>query len=70
MSCTDPPTSAVERAIEFGIDISLLIENLKLTPTERLQKLQQVLDSLESFRQEVAKARAAQKDAGGPSGDP
>ncbi len=53
------PKSAVERAIEFGIDISLLIENLKLTPTERLMKAQQVLDSLVSFQQEVAKARAS-----------
>jgi len=70
MSRSDLPKSAVGRAIEFGIDISLLIENLKLTPTERLMKLQQVLNSLESFRQEVAKARAAQKDAGWPSGDP
>ena len=58
MSNIPPPKTAVERAIEFGIDISLLLENLKLTPTERLRKAQQVLDSLVSFQQEVAKARA------------
>ncbi len=58
MSDSLKPKTAVERAIEFGIDISLLIENLKLTPTERLRKAQQVLDSLVSFQQEVAKSRA------------
>jgi hypothetical protein len=52
--------TAVERAIEFGIDITLLIENLRLTPTERLQKAQRVLDSVVAFQAEVAAWRARQ----------
>jgi hypothetical protein len=31
-----------EVAIDFGIDVSLLLENLALTPGERLERLQQV----------------------------
>ena len=33
--------SAVERAIAFGVDITLLVKNLRLTPTERIQQAQQ-----------------------------
>jgi hypothetical protein len=33
-----------ERAIEFGVDVTLLLENLELTPRERLRRLQQVAD--------------------------
>ncbi len=32
---------AVEAAREYGIDISLLIANLKRTPTQRIQRLQE-----------------------------
>lgn len=33
-----------DRAIAFGIDVTLLLENLARTPTERLLRLQQVAD--------------------------
>jgi hypothetical protein len=33
-----------DRAIDFGIDVTLLLENLELTPAERLRRLQQVSD--------------------------
>lgn len=37
---TNPPLgSKLASAKEFGIDLTLLLENLSLTPTERLQKL-------------------------------
>jgi hypothetical protein len=52
-----PEKSAVERAIEFGIDVTLLIENLRLTPTERVMRAQQVLNSVVSFQAEVKKSR-------------
>lgn len=41
-----PGQSAVERAIALGVDISLLIENLRLTPTERVQRAQQRLNAI------------------------
>ena len=33
-----------DRAIEFGIDVTLLLENLARTPAERLARLQQVVE--------------------------
>ena len=36
----NPPTgSPAERAVEFGIDLTLTLENLRLTPEERIRKL-------------------------------
>ena len=34
-----PPGSAAERAAQFGIDLTLTLENLQLTPEERIRKL-------------------------------
>ncbi len=34
-----PPGSKIAAAKEFGVDLTLLLENLALTPTERLQRL-------------------------------
>ena len=45
--------SKVKEAEEFGIDISLLRENLSLTPTERVEKLQR----LNKFYQALLKAK-------------
>ncbi|HVK77942.1 MAG TPA: hypothetical protein VM734_31765 [Kofleriaceae bacterium] len=36
--------------IPSGVDESLLDENLRLTPTERLERLQRFLDQLEAMR--------------------
>ena len=34
-----PPGSAAERAVEFGIDLTLTLENLRLSPEDRIRKL-------------------------------
>src|SRR5205809_7672050 len=34
-----PPGSAAARAVEFGIDLTLTLETLRLTPEERIRKL-------------------------------
>ena len=34
-----PPGSKIAAAKEFGVDLTLLLRMLELTPTERLQKL-------------------------------
>jgi hypothetical protein len=47
-----PAGSAALRAAEFGIDLTLTLENLRLTPEERIRKL-------DSFIQAVAKLRAS-----------
>ena len=44
-------------ALEFGIDLTLLSRKLLLTPEERLEELQRVIDELEEGRGQVAQAR-------------
>ena len=45
-----PPGSAIEAAREFGIDLTLLIERLRLTPDERVRQLQQAMITLSQIR--------------------
>lgn len=47
-----PRGSAAARAAEFGIDLTLTLENLRLTPEERIRKL-------DSFIEEIAKIRTS-----------
>jgi hypothetical protein len=47
-----PPGSAAARAVEFGIDLTLTVENLRLTPEQRVRKL-------DDFIEGVAKLRAS-----------
>ncbi len=37
-------------AIEAGVDVSLLVENLQLSPTERLEQLQRMTELYEELR--------------------
>ncbi|MBI5347974.1 MAG: hypothetical protein HZB77_01450, partial [Chloroflexi bacterium] len=48
-----PEKSAVERAIEFGVDVTLLIENLRYSPTERLRRGEKIMKSMVAFKREV-----------------
>jgi hypothetical protein len=47
-----PPGSKLAAAKAFGIDLTLLIRRLELTPTERLEEL----ESAQQFIQELRKA--------------
>ncbi len=44
------PGSAIEAARDFGIDLTLLIERLRLTPDERVRRLQQAMITLSQIR--------------------
>jgi hypothetical protein len=46
-----PPGSAIAAAKEYGIDLTLLVENLDLTVAQRLRKLYSVATFLEKVRQ-------------------
>ena len=60
---TNPaPGSAIEAAREFGIDLTLVIERLRLTPEERVRELQRAMNSL-------AKIRGAARKPGKPIND-
>ena len=53
-----PPGSAIAAAKEYGIDLTLLVENLALTPTERALKLCEGAKSLRLLRLAGAEHRA------------
>lgn len=44
------PGSKIEAAQKYGIDLTLLIEQLRLAPAERAQKLQRDSQSAEKIR--------------------
>ena len=50
----NPPLgSAAERAAEFGIDLTLTLENLRLTPEERIRKLDDFIESVAKLRASI-----------------
>ena len=50
------PGSKVAAAIELGIDLNLMFEQLKKTPQQRVEDAQNAMRNLEKFQQE-AKSR-------------
>lgn len=48
---TDDGLTAVERAEAYGIDVSLLEENLRLSPAERLRQNDRSLNEAEVLRE-------------------
>jgi len=46
-----PQGSDLAKAKKFGVDLTLLFENLLLTPTERARKLSSGAKALQSLRQ-------------------
>lgn len=50
----DPtPGSAAARAAEFGIDLTLTLENLRLTPEERIRKLDNFIKGIAELKQSL-----------------
>lgn len=43
-----PPGSRIAAAAEAGVDFTEMLENLKLTPTERVEKFQRKINALET----------------------
>jgi len=41
---------AIQRAIEYGIDITLLYERLSLTPTQRMERHEEFLKEIAELR--------------------
>jgi len=44
------PGSKIEAAQRYGVDLSLLIENLRLTPAERAQRMHDAADAVRQLR--------------------
>lgn len=45
------PGSKIAAAKEFGIDLTLLLRQLRLTPQQRLDELQSAMESVEGLNQ-------------------
>jgi hypothetical protein len=54
---SDKSTSAVKRAQEEGIDLSLLYERISWTPTERIEKHLRILEFAHELRKAGQKHR-------------
>jgi hypothetical protein len=46
-----PPGSAAARAVEFGIDLTLTLENLRLSPEDRIRKLDNHLAGIAKLKE-------------------
>ena len=55
METKTPQKDAIQEAIDYGIDVTLLYAALKRTPTERLENLQRWIE----FADELEKAKKA-----------
>jgi hypothetical protein len=60
------PTDPLERAVWYGIDLTLLKENLRRTPTERLERHKQALAAAEAIRKAAREHRIRKTAAGSP----
>jgi hypothetical protein len=56
------PTDPLERAVWYGIDLTLLKENLRRTPTERLERHRQALLAAEAMRKAARAHRIRKTD--------
>ena len=52
------PGGKVEAAREFGVDLTLLIEQIKLSPAERAQRMHALAQVAESVRGAARKPRS------------
>lgn len=60
--CHPRPGSAIEAARNFGIDLTLLIERLRLTPAERVGALQQAMTALAQIRGAARRPKGKLRD--------
>ena len=54
-----PPGSAAARAVEFGIDLTLTLENLRLTPEDRVRKLDAFIEDIANLKLAVQEQKLA-----------
>jgi len=52
------PGSKAAAAREFGIDLTLLVENLRLTPDQRVRNLQQAMYGIEELLKSSKRKKA------------
>jgi hypothetical protein len=56
------PGSKIAEARDYGIDLTLLVSNLRLTPEERLRMNDDINSGLEVLAEAMRKAKQARKN--------
>ncbi len=56
------PGSKAAAAKKFGIDLTLTVRQLRLTPEERLNELQSAMESFEEFSRQAKLSRKLKAD--------
>lgn len=51
------PGSKIAEARDYGIDLTQLIENLRLTPAERIKRNDQAVNSMLKFEEAMRRAK-------------
>lgn len=51
------PGSRIAKARDYGIDLTLLVENLRLSPAERLRNNEQAVNGLLKFEEAMKKTK-------------
>ena len=57
------PGSKIAAARDFGIDLTLLVRNLKLSPEERLRNNEQAVNGLNMLTEAMRRSRRNKRDA-------
>ncbi|MFN2502562.1 MAG: hypothetical protein ABR530_11215 [Pyrinomonadaceae bacterium] len=57
------PGSKIAEAREYGIDLTQIVENLRLTPAERIKRNDQAVNSMLKFEEAVRRAKSIEKKA-------
>jgi hypothetical protein len=66
MLLIDPkPGTAAAAARDFGIDLSLTVSNLRLTPEERIKRLDDFQSTLKELRKALASSKEHARDCAG-----
>jgi hypothetical protein len=60
------PTDPLQRAVWYGIDLTLLKENLRRTPTERLENHRRALEAVKEIRKAAHERRIRTTPANHP----
>ena len=59
------PGSAIAAARDFGIDLLQIVENLRMTPAERIKANDAAVNSLLKFQEAMRKAKSKVKQENG-----
>lgn len=56
------PGSKIAAARDFGIDLTQIVENLRLTPAERIKRNDQAVNSVLKFEEAMKRAKAVKRN--------